>query len=137
MFQPVPFIRTIGTYEGTKTLKRSVIVSKDDALCSERKVIFSLSNLLRSRESYSVSAHSWRGEEEATRNSGKSTFDPQTGPYQGEGRLAGCSPPSPLFHPSTAIANLSSGSVASVHFCFSLCSSELSSLGQWTESHHA
>lgn len=98
MFQPVPFIRTIGTYEGTKTLKRSVIVSKDDALCSERKVIFSLSNLLRSRESYSVSAHSWRGEEEVTRNSGKSTFDPQTGPCQGEGRLAGCSPPSPLFH---------------------------------------
>lgn len=32
--------RTIGTYEGTKTLKRTIIVSEGDALYSERKVSF-------------------------------------------------------------------------------------------------
>lgn len=40
VFQAVPFMRTIGTYEGAKTLKRTVIVSQDDALCSEREVSF-------------------------------------------------------------------------------------------------
>lgn len=38
MFQVDPFTRTVGTNKGAKTLKGSVIVSRDDALSSEREV---------------------------------------------------------------------------------------------------